>query len=243
MKTLWAVLAVVALTLVAGVGAFWVWAQGSPADARTHTRAVAIFNAMETYPGRTAYDQAREGARWGEVKILVATDRPAEGRRIVLAITAHHECRTNWECATRIWPDSANSYSATRCFEWSEARAWDTADGVDCPKRPEIDTTPAETVELPEDAETRLETALRADDAAASVRTLTDLPALEVQEEGTRTYVAAGGVTGHWSGRVATDCLLGWKVDGEIGVARLSASPHEEPLSCGWEGARDRVEK
>lgn len=242
-KTLWAVLTVVALTLVAAVGGFWAWAQGSPAEAQTHTRAVAIFNAMETYPGMTAYEQAREGERQGEVEILVATDSPEDGRRIVLAITAHHECRTNWECATRIWPDSTSTYSATRCFEWSEPREWDTADEVDCPKKQQIDTTPAATVELPEDAETRLESALRGDDAAARVGALNDLPGLEVQEEGTRIYVAAGGVTGYWTGRMTTDCLLGWKVDGEVEVVRLSASPHEDPLSCGWEGARARAEE
>ncbi|MFD7078144.1 hypothetical protein ACFV9G_28320 [Nocardioides sp. NPDC059952] len=242
MRTLWAVIAVVVLTLVAGVGALWVWAQGSPAEARTHARAVAIFNAMETYPGKTAYDQAREGARRGEVEILVATDRPADGRRIVLAITAHHECRTNWECATRIWPDSSNTYSATRCFEWSQSREWGTAEEVDCPRTPEIDTTPAGTVGLPDDAEARLEAALRANDAAASVRALTDLPGLEMREEGTRIYVASGGITGYWTGRMATDCLLGWKVDGTVDVVRLSSSPHEEPLSCGWEAARARAD-
>lgn len=243
MKTSWVVLAVVALTLVASVGAFWAWARASPAEARTHTRAVAIFNAMETYPGNTAYDQAREGERQGEVEILVATDDPEEGRRIVLAITAHHECRTNWECAIRIWPDSSSTYSATRCFEWSEPREWDTADEVDCPKRPEIDTAPAGTVELSEDAETRLETALRTGDAAASVRALTDLPGLEVREEGARVYVASGGITGYWSGRMATECLLGWRVDDEVGVVRLAADPHEEPVSCGWRDARARAEE
>lgn len=241
MKTLWAVLAVVALTLVAGVGAFWAWAQGSPAEARTHARAVAIFNAMETYPGTTVYDQAREGEREGDVAVLAATDSLEDGRRIVLAITAHHECRTNWECATRIWPDSPSTYSATRCFEWSEPRAWDTADEVDCPRTPEIDTTTAQSVELPKDAEVRLDAAMRADDAAASVRSLTDLPGLEVQVEGTRVYAASGGITGYWTGRVATDCLLGWKVEGEVGVERLSAGPHDEPVSCGWEDARARV--
>ncbi|MEI7056780.1 hypothetical protein WBG06_13255 [Nocardioides sp. CCNWLW239] len=243
MKTLWVVLAVVALTLVGGVGAFWVWAQGAPAEARTHTRAVAIFNAMETYAGSTVYDQAREGEREGEVEIMVATDSPDDGRRIVLAITAHHECRTNWECATRIWPDSSNTYSATRCFEWSEQREWDTADEVDCPKTREIDTTPAETVELPDDAEARLEKALRADEPAASVRALTDLPGLAVREEGARLYVASGGVTGYWSGRAATGCLLGWRVGGEVEVVRLSASPHEDPLSCSWEDARARAQE
>ncbi|MEU6138497.1 hypothetical protein [Nocardioides sp. NPDC047086] len=242
MKTLWAVLAVVALTLVAGVGAFWAWAQGSPAEARMHTRAVAIFNAMETYPGRTAYDQAREGERQGDVEILVASDSPEDGRRIVLAITAHHECRTNWECATRIWADSSNTYSATRCFEWSEPRDWDTADEVDCPRTTEIDTTTAQSVELPHDAELQLEAALGADAAAASVRALTDLPGLEVQAEGTRVYVASSGITGYWTGRMATDCLLGWKVDGEVEVVRLSAGPHEDPVSCGWEDARARAE-
>ena len=235
-------LAVVALTLVATLGAFWAWAQASPAEARTHARAVVIFNAMETYPGNTAYDQAREGERQGDVEILVATDSPEKGRRIVLAITAHHECRTNWECATRIWPDPSSTYSATRCFEWSEPREWDTADEVDCPKRPEIDTTPAGAVELPEDAETRLEAVLRAGDAAASVRALTDLPGLDVRQEGTRVYVASGGITGYWSGRMATECLLGWNVEGEVDVVRLSASAHEEPLGCGWEDARVRAE-
>ncbi|MFE6510598.1 hypothetical protein ACFVDI_26440 [Nocardioides sp. NPDC057767] len=242
MKTLWAVLAVVALTLVAGVGALWVWAEGSPAEARTRTRAVAIFNAMETYPGRTAYDQAREGERQGDVEILVASDSPEDGRRIVLAITAHHECRTNWECATRIWPDSSNTYSATRCFKWSEPREWDTADEVDCPSETEIDTTTAQSVDLPKDAEVRLEAALGADDAAASVRALTGLPGLEVQSEGTRVYVAAGGITGYWTGRMSTDCVLGWKVGGEVEVVRLSAGPHEDPVSCGWEDARARAE-
>ena len=242
MKTLWAVVAVVALTLVAGAGAFWVWAEGSPAEARTRTRAVAIFNAMETYPGRTAYDQAREGERQGDVEILLASDSPEDGRRIVLAITAHHECRTNWECATRIWPDSSNTYSATRCFEWSEPREWDTADEVDCPSEPEIDTTTAQSVDLPKDAEVRLEAALGADDAAASVRALTDLPGLEVQSEGTRVYVASGGITGYWTGRMSTDCVLGWKVGGEVEVVRLSAGPHEDPVSCGWEDARARAE-
>jgi hypothetical protein len=56
-------LAVVALALAGLAGALWGWAQGSPAEALTHTRAVAIFDAMETYPGKTVYDQALEGAR------------------------------------------------------------------------------------------------------------------------------------------------------------------------------------
>jgi hypothetical protein len=73
MKILGAVLAVVALTLVGLATALWGWAQGSPAEARTHARAAAIFNAMETYPGKTAYDQALEGARQGDVEVLVAT--------------------------------------------------------------------------------------------------------------------------------------------------------------------------
>lgn len=106
---------------------------------------------------------------------------------------------------------------------------------------PEIDTTTAQSVELPKDAEVRLDAAMRADDAAASVRSLTDLPGLEVQVEGTRVYAASGGITGYWTGRVATDCLLGWKVEGEVGVERLSAGPHDEPVSCGWEDARARV--
>ncbi|OIJ23731.1 hypothetical protein [Nocardioides luteus] len=204
---------------------------------------MAIFNAMETYPGKTAYDQAREGERQGEVEILVATDSPDDGRRIVLAITAHHECRTNWECATRIWPDSSNTYSATRCFEWTEPREWDTADEVECPTTTEIDRTRAATVDLPEDAEVRLTAALQAENAAASVRALTDLPGLEVRTEGTRVYVASGGITGYWTGRMATDRMLGWKVDGEVGIKRLSADAQEEPVSCGWEDARARAEE
>lgn len=240
MKILGAVLVVVALTLVGLAGALWGWAQGSPAEARTHTRAVAIFNAMETYPGKTAYDQALEGARQGEVEILVATETE-EGRRIVLAITAHHECQTNWECATRIWPDSTSPATATRCFEWLEPQEWDTAEAVDCPTRRQIDTTPAATVDVPGDAATGLQAALRTEDAAANVRALADLPGLEVQAEGANVYVAAGGITGYWTGRMATTCLLGWKVDGEVVVVRLFAGAHDEPVSCSWEDARARA--
>lgn len=235
-------LAVVALTLVGLAGAFWGWAQGSPAEARTQTRAVAIFNAMETYPGKTVYDQALEGTRQGEVEILVATENAEQGRRIVLAITAHHECHTNWECATRIWPDSTHTATATRCFEWVEPREWDTADEVDCPSLRQIDTTSAPTVDVPEDAATRLEAALHTNNAAENARVLSDLPGLEVEAEGEgNVYVAAGGVTGFWTGRMVTTCLLGWKVDGEVVVVRLSAGAHEEPVSCGWEDARARA--
>lgn len=241
MKILGPVLAVVALTLVGLAAALWGWAQGSPAEARTHTRAVAIFNAMETYSGKTVYDQAIEGARQGEVEIMLATENAEEGRRIVLAVTAHHECRTNWECATRIWPDSTKTAAATRCFEWSESREWDTAAEVDCPTRREIDTTSAGTVDLPEDAATRLEVALRAEDPAANVRALADLPGLEVRAEEAHVYVAAGGITGYWTGRIATTCLLGWRVDGEVVVVRLAAGAHEEPVSCSWEDARVRA--
>lgn len=240
MKTLGAVLAVVALTLVGLAGALWGWAQGAPAEARTHTRAVAIFNAMETYPGKTVYDQALEGARQGEVEILVATETE-EGRRIVLAITAHHECQTNWECATRIWPGSTSPATATRCFQWLEPREWDTADEVDCPRRRQIDTRRAAMVDLPEEAATRLDAALRANDAAVNVRALADLPGLEVHEEGTNVYVAAGGITGYWTGRMTTTCLLGWRVGGEVVVVRHSAGAHEEPVSCSWEDARARA--
>jgi hypothetical protein len=172
---------------------------------------------------------------------LVATENAEHGRRIVLAITAHHECHTNWECATRIWPGSANITTATRCFEWAVSREWDTADEVDCPLLRQIDTTSAATVDVSEDAATRLETALRTNNAAEDARVLSDLPGLEVQAEEGNVYVAAGGITGYWTGRMATTCLLGWKVDDEVVVVRLSAGVHEEPVSCGWEEARARA--
>lgn len=242
------ILTVVGLVLlgIAGlVAAFVGWANGSPAVAQTRIRAVKIFNAMETYPGTTVYDQAEEGAKWGDVEIMVAKNDPElgpNGRRIVLAITAHAECKTNWECATKIWHDDSQPYSATRCFEWTSQRRWDApADEVDCPAKRDIDTTRAKTVDVPDDAEARIKAALRSADAAARLSALTGLPDLQVRADGKDVYVSTGGITGYWTGRMETECVLGWKTASGVEVVRLHASAHEEPVSCGWENARARA--
>lgn len=121
---------VAAVALAAAVLTVVWWGKQEPAAATTHVRAVKLFNAMETYTGATAMDQAREAARYGGVRILLAHDT-AQGREIVLAVTATSGKRHNFEL--RFWPGDDQKHSATRCFRWTPEREWDTADEVRCP--------------------------------------------------------------------------------------------------------------
>ena len=131
MKT---VLAVLLLALVGTVAGVTWWARQEPAVAATHDRAVLLFDAMETYPGTTALDQADEARRNGRVRVLVARDRAA-GREIVLAVTASSSRRTNLDW----WPSPNARYDATRCYRWTPDRAWGTADRVPCPRVRDVD--------------------------------------------------------------------------------------------------------
>jgi len=134
---------------------------------------VKLFNAMETYPGTTALDQAEEAERYGGVKIWVAKDTD-QGREIVLAVTATR---------TDTWGQPLPP--VTDCYRWTDHREWDTADHVDCPTTVDIPAAAEPpTISLPDDVEHRLERALAGGATPSQVRSrLADLPNLDVSED------------------------------------------------------------
>ncbi len=208
-------LALLTALLLAGAG--YAWGTREPAVAATHERAVALFNAMETYAGTTALDRADEAAAYPGVAVVVArnTDR---GQVIVLRITASSDQRNNLDW----WPDPHAHYEATRCYRWTDDRAWDTADEVDCPA---TDIDPARAPRprpIPSRVDDRIERALRGRPDRVR-QALAGLPGLDVQEVGGRIGVAVTRISGYDAGRPVRDCVLGYRSGRDVEVWRPSA--------------------
>jgi hypothetical protein len=224
-------LLVVVAVVLAGLG-LWRWSTEPPAAAATQERAVRLFNAMETYQGTTALDQAREAKRYGGVRILVARDTSA-GREIVLAVTATSTHRTRFDL--QFWPDADPPvYRATRCYRWTDDRAWDTADQVDCPAKREIDrSSGARPRPIPVGADRAVARALRGHPHRTGVQAaLAGLDADVTEVDGT-VAVAVAGVEGYDSGRPVNECLLGLRRGEAVHVWRPSSiqvAPGE--MSC-----------
>jgi hypothetical protein len=228
------VLAVLAVLSVGG-GGLYAWGTQEPAVARTHERAVALFNAMETYPGTTALDQAREGSSYPGVVIMVARNTPA-GHEIIVKITAADDRRNNFDW----WPTQDARYEATRCYRWTQDRAWDTADEVDCPGRKDIDPARAAHAEpIGHRVDRRVERALGRGTSAAAVRAeLADLDDVSVQDINGTITVAVTRIEGYDSGRAVRGCLLGYRKVKTVRVWHPTAAqvaPGE--ATCDPEGA------
>jgi hypothetical protein len=206
--------------LVIGV-AVYSWGTREPAVARTHERAIALFNAMETYPGSTALDQAREASGYPGVDIVVARNTSA-GHEIVLRITAADDRRNNFDW----WPSQNAHYEATRCYRWTQGREWDTADEVGCPERKDIDPARAPRTEpISPRVDAELEQALRHSRNAATVRAqLADVDNVSVAVIDGRVAVAVSRVEGYDSGRPVRDCVLGVRDERTVQVWRPSAT-------------------
>src|SRR4051794_26638493 len=220
--------------LVIGV-AVYSWGTREPAVARTHERAITLFNAMETYPGTTALDQAREASGYPGVDIIVARNTSA-GHEIVLRITAADDRRNNVDW----WPTQNAHYEATRCYRWTQGREWDTADEVDCPQRKDIDPARAPLTEpISPRVDDEVERALRRGRNAAEVRAeLADVDDVAVAVIDGRIAVAVTRVEGYDSGRPVRDCVLGIRAARTVRVWRPSptqVAPGE--ASCDPAGA------
>jgi len=73
-----ALIGVLSLLVLGGTGGAFAWqAFPSEGERAADERAEALFEAMETYRGTTAWDQARQASRYGHVRILVARDTVA----------------------------------------------------------------------------------------------------------------------------------------------------------------------
>lgn len=211
MKTLVTGLLLGALGIAAAVT--W-WGRQEPAVAATHDRAVLLFDAMETYPGTTALDQAVEARRNGRVRVLVAREGAA-GREIVHAVTASSNRRTNLDW----WPSAGATYDATRCYRWTPDRAWGTADRVDCPRVRAVDPARAPRADpVQPDLGAELTRVLR---RGGDPRKVTGA---QVGRRDGAVGVAVSGVRGYDSGRRVNDCLLGLRrADGTVQVWKPSA--------------------
>ena len=207
-------LVLVVLTVGLSVGGAAWWGHQEPAVAATHDRAVLLFDAMETYPGTTALDQALEARRNGRVRVMVARDTAA-GREIVLAVTASSNRRNNLDW----WPSQGASYAATRCYRWTEDRDWGTADRVACPSTRDVDPARAPRAQpMGQDVADRLARALRRGEDP------TDLPGAQVASDSGAVGVAVAGIRGYDSGRRVNDCLLGLRrADGTVQVWKPSS--------------------
>lgn len=202
-------LAALAMLLSLTIGAaVYAWGTQEPAVTKTHERAVALFNAMETYPGATALDQAREASRYPGVVVMVARNGPA-GHEIVLRVTATDVHRNNLDW----WPTSDAEYRASRCYRWTQDRAWDTADEVDCPERKDVDPARAPHPDpIGSHVDREVEQALRSHRDVAAVRgALVDVDGATVRELDGRIAVAVTRIEGYDSGRPVRDCLLGYR--------------------------------
>lgn len=203
----------VAVVLLGGFGA--VRALPSEGERAARERAVKLFDAMETYAGTTALDQAREARRYGGVRIVVARETPA-GREIVLAVRAVREPSN-----TADW-FPAEPYDVTRCFRWTEDRAAGEAGAVECPPRdvdPRTAPTPAP---VPDDADELVARVLAEGGGVLATReALAGLDAEVARVDGVLA-VAVQGVAGYASGRRINECLLGMRVRGEVAVWRSS---------------------
>jgi len=192
-----------AAVVAAAVGGVVWWARQPPAAAATHDRAVRLFDAMETYPGTTALDQAREAKRYGDVRILVAHGDGAD-RVIVLAVTATSSRASNADVS--FLPDST-VYSATRCYRWTPDREWGTADRVGCPERRDVD--PATAPEPPAASATTDEVQTLLAEGADEQAVRHRVPAADVRTERGAIGVAVPGIRGYASGHRVNDCVLG----------------------------------
>jgi len=217
-----ALIGVLSLLVLGGTGGAFAWqAFPSEGERAADERAEALFEAMETYRGTTAWDQARQASRYGHVRILVARDTVA-GREIVLAVRAVRE-PTN----TLFAPEP---YDVTQCYRWTAEphRPWGAYDQTDCPTQKHIERESAETNPVPETADAALKRVLRSHDDAAEVRAalarVDDFDGLYVEVAGVdgTLGVAVLGIEGYASGRRVNDCLRGRRDGKRVEVWRPS---------------------
>ncbi|WP_296605783.1 hypothetical protein [Nocardioides sp.] len=222
--------------LVIALGTY-AWGTREPAVSATHDRAVALFNAMETYAGATAMDRALEATAYPGVELVVARNTEA-GHEIVLRITASATRRNNLDW----WPDPDAHYEATRCYRWTDDREWDTAEQVTCPEATDIDPTrAAEAGPIGAGVDLRVRRALTgATDAAGVSERLSRVPDLSVEEVDGAIAVAVSRLEGYVSGRPVRDCVLAYRRGDEVRVwrpASIQVAPGE--ASCEPQAALD----
>jgi hypothetical protein len=201
-------------------GTVYAWGTREPAVALTHERAVALFNAMETYAGTTALDRADEATRYPGVTVMVARNTPG-GQEIVLKIRAASDRRNNFDW----WPAQNAHHVATRCYRWTESRLWGTAGEVDCPDHRDIDPSRApHTGQIDSRVDGEVERALSRSRSAAVVRQqLAGVEDATVQDVDGTIAVAVTRISGYDSGRAVRDCLLGYRAGEVVRVWRPSA--------------------
>ena len=229
-------LLVVTPLLVITLGTY-AWGTREPAVTATHDRAVALFNAMETYAGATAMDRASEATAYPDVDVMVARNTAA-GHEIVLRITASAGRRNNLDW----WPDPDASYEATRCYRWTEDREWGTAEEVDCPEVRDIDTTRADALgPIGPGVDRRVHRALtHASSAAAVSADLAGVPDAMVESIGGTVAVAVSRLEGYRSGIPVRGCVLGFRDGVHVRVwrpASIQVAPGE--ATCEPQAALD----
>lgn len=229
------VLLLVVLPVLLIAGGTYAWGSREPAVGKTHERAVALFNAMATYPGSTAFDRAQQATRYPGVTIMVARNT-ADGHDIVLRITATDHRSSYFD----VWPSTDAEYQATRCYRWTDDRAWDTADEVDCPAEKDIDPARAPRTEgIGDDVDRKVKRALtRGGDAAEVKGELAGVEDVAVEDIDGTIAVAVTRITGYNSGSPVRDCLLGYRSGDTVEVWRPSSiqtAPGE--ASCDPQGA------
>lgn len=229
-------LLLVTLVLVIALGTY-AWGTREPAVSATHDRAVALFNAMETYAGATAMDRALEATAYPGVELVVARNTGA-GHEIVLRVTASSDRRDNFDW----WPDPEAHYEATRCYRWTEDREWDTADEVDCPEVRDVDPTRAvAAAPIGPGVDRRVRRALVDSSSAAAVRAdLAGVRDATVEDVEGTVAVAVSRVEGYRSGIPVRGCVLGFRHGDDVRVwrpASIQVAPGE--ATCEPQAALD----
>lgn len=222
--------------VVIALGAY-AWGTREPAVSATHDRAVALFDAMETYAGATALDRAREATAYPGVEVMVARNTEA-GHEIVLRITASAGRRTNLDWS----PDPEAHYEATRCYRWTEDREWGTAEEVDCPEVRDIDATRSEAAgPIGPGVDRRVRRALADSRGVAAVRAdLAHVPDATVEDIDGTVAVAVSRLEGYRSGIPVRGCVLGFRRGDDVRVwrpASIQVAPGE--ATCEPQAALD----
>jgi hypothetical protein len=192
---------------------------------------------METYAGTTALDRAQEAHQYPGVAIMVARNTSA-GHEIVLRIKAADDRRNNFDW----WPTPNAHYEAIRCYRWTEDRAMDTAEEVDCPEKRDIDLARAPQPEpIGARVDRKIERALtRSGDANQVRRALAEVDGVAVEDLQGTVAVAVTGVEAYASGSRVNDCVLGYRRGHTVAVWRpsdIQTAPGE--ASCDPAGALD----